>query len=141
MHEYTLHEERDAAALRVVDDGIGTFNETTAPMHGVRHLACFVRHPGGGVIGGAVGRSWGENAELQQLWLPAEWRGRGIGAALLRRFEQAARERGARRVYLDTFSFQAPAFYERLAYARALEIPGFAPGISKFTMLKELGAA
>jgi len=39
--------------------------------------------------------------------------------------EQAAVERGATVVYLDTFSFQAPEFYRRCGYAVALRIDGF----------------
>ena len=42
--------------------------------------------------------------------------GTGLGAALLRRVEEEGRRQGARRVLLNTFSFQAPGFYEKQGY-------------------------
>ena len=56
-------------------------------------------------------------------------------------FEAKARERGCRLVYLDTFSFQAAPFYERLGYVRVHSIDGFAPGIAKHTYQKRLDPA
>jgi len=89
-------------------------------------------------LGGAVGRTWGEAAELQQLWVAKDLRGRGVGARLLSLFEAAARQRGCRLVYLDTFTFQAPDFYLKQGYETACRFDGFPGGISKFVMRKTL---
>jgi hypothetical protein len=51
-------------------------------------------------------------------------------------FEAQARARGCRTYYLETFSFQARPFYERLGYAVELEIRGYAPGIAKLVMMR-----
>jgi len=90
------------------------------------------------VIGGALGRTWGECAELQQLWVHSAWRGVGIGDALVGRFESVATLRGCRLAYLDTFSFQAPDFYRRLGWEVVHAIAGFAPGVEKLRMQKRL---
>ena len=50
-------------------------------------------------------------------------RGGGIGRKLLARAEQVARERGLVGVYLDTFEFQAPRFYEGLGYTECGRLP------------------
>ena len=50
----------------------------------------------------------------------------------------AAAERGATVIYLDTFSFQAPAFYRRCGYESALRIDGFPDGIAKHLMTKQV---
>jgi GNAT superfamily N-acetyltransferase len=136
---YSLHDSPlPAAAVAAVDAGLGASNEAAAPLHQVQPLACFVHDTQGKPAGGAVGRTWGECAELQQLWVEPAWRRQGIGAELLRRFEARAAERGCRRVYLETFSFQAPALYRRLGYQTLASISGFAPGTTKFWMLHEL---
>ncbi len=62
----------------------------------------------------------------------------GIGARLVREFERGALLRACRRVYLDTFSFQAPSLYRSLGYSVQLEIDGYAPGIVRYTMMREL---
>lgn len=136
----TVHDEPPAADAAVVDQGLDAHNEAAAPLRDVRPLTCFLRTADGSVIGGALGRTWGECAELQQLWVDAACRRRGHGAALLRQFERAALARGCRRCYLYTFSFQAPQLYRALGYTVQMQIDGFAPGITKYAMQRELCA-
>ena len=130
------HDDPPADAAAIVDDGLGASNDAAAPLHQVRRLAAFVRDDQGRVIGGAVGRTWGACCELQQLWVEPALRRQGLGAQLVRAFEARAAERGCTTFYLETFSFQAPALYRRLGYDAASEIAGFAPGITKFLMVK-----
>jgi len=135
---YTVHDELPPEAA-IVDAGLGAANEAAAPLHEVQRLACIARQPGGDVVGGAVGRTWGLNGELQQLWVEPAHRRRGIGARLVREFERSAHARGCRTFYLETFSFQAPALYRSLGYAVRLELGGFGHGIVKYTMVREAG--
>ena len=137
---WTLHDDPPAADAALVDAGLGAANLAAAPLHAVQPLACFARDAAGAVVGGAVGRTWGECCELQQLWVAPTLRGRGIGSRLVGLFEARAMERGCLTCYLETFSFQAPAFYRRLGYETRAEIAGFAPGIVKQLLLKTLAA-
>lgn len=50
-------------------------------------------------------------------------RGSGIGRALLLRAEEITRQKGYAGVYLDTFTFQAPRFYESLGYVECGRLP------------------
>jgi len=134
----SLHDELPAAEAGLVDTGLGDANEAAAPLHEVRALSAFARAPSGAVIGGAVGRTWGECCELQQLWVDPTQRRQGIGARLVREFEQRAQSRGCRTFYLETFSFQAPSLYRSLGYAVGHELHGFAPGIVKYLMVRRL---
>jgi ribosomal protein S18 acetylase RimI-like enzyme len=133
---YTAHDVLPPEAA-IVDAGLGDANAAAAPLHEVRPLACIARRPGGEVVGGAVGRTWGSACELQQLWVDSAHRRRGIGAQLVREFERRARARGCRTFYLETFSFQAPSLYRSLGYAVRLELHGFGHGIVKYTMVHE----
>lgn len=130
LHDDTLP-PADAA---VVDQGLGDFNDTAAPLHEVRALGCFARDDAGTVVGGAVGRTWGKACELQQLWVGEKQRGTGLGSQLMHAFEQRARERGCRLFYLETFSFQAPDFYRRFGYEVVRAITAFPHGIEKLLM-------
>lgn len=137
----SVHDDlpRDAAAI--VDDGLGESNDRAAPLHEVRPLSCFVRTTAGEVVGGAIGRTWGACCELQQLWVRPDLRCRGTGARLVRAFEERAVARGCITFYLETYSFQAPRLYRSLGYEVRLELQGYAEGVVKFTMVKELPAA
>jgi GNAT superfamily N-acetyltransferase len=75
-------------------------------------LAFFVRE-GNRLVAGIAGNTWGGTCELRQFWVEASQRSRGLGTTLFQAAEQEARRRGCAQIVLTTFSFQAPAFYER----------------------------
>ena len=136
----TVGDDPASEDLATIDVGLGDANDAAAPLHEVRALASFARLASGVLIGGAVGRTWGECCELQQLWVDAAQRRQGLGERVLRAFERRAMERGCCTVYLETFSFQAPGLYRRLGYEVRHELTGFPHGIVKFLMLHRLGA-
>jgi GNAT superfamily N-acetyltransferase len=72
------------------------------------------------------------------LWVADAWRKHGIGSQLMGRAEAAAREKGCRAAYLDTFTFQAPKFYERLGYREFGRLEDFPPGHSRIWFSKSL---
>ena len=66
-------------------------------------------------------------AEIMKLLVATRERGRGIGAALMARVEEAAREHGRILVVLDTRTGDnAERLYQRLGYAIAGVIPDYA---------------
>jgi N-acetylglutamate synthase-like GNAT family acetyltransferase len=52
--------------------------------------------------------------------------------------EAEARSRGVRNVYLDSFSFQAPAFYAKLGYREFGRLQEFPAGHDRVWMTKAL---
>lgn len=68
------------------------------------------------LAGGLSGWTWGEAAGIAMTWVREDQRQRGLGAMLLDAFEGEARRRGVRRVFVTSFTFQAPAFYEKHGY-------------------------
>ncbi len=46
--------------------------------------------------------------------------------------------RGCRGAWLDTFSFQAPGFYESIGYQRLGDLPDFPPGSRRHFLWKPL---
>ncbi|WP_373353301.1 GNAT family N-acetyltransferase [Pseudoroseicyclus sp. CXY001] len=66
---------------------------------------------------------------------PAQ-RGKGVGALLLSAVEDEARAAGARGIWLDTFSFQAPAFYRAHGFEEVGTIAEYLPGHSRHFFVK-----
>jgi GNAT superfamily N-acetyltransferase len=135
---WDIADEPKPADVAVVDAGLDAFNRQAADFTAIRRLACFARSPAGDVIGGAVGRYWGQACELQQIWVHSDHRRGGVGTRLVRAFEDGARQRGCNLIYLDTFSFQAPNFYRKVGYRVSCELDGFPRGMSKFIMTRSL---
>jgi len=92
---FTVHDDHPAADAARVGDGLDASNALAAPLHEVRELSCYAHGPAGELVGGAVGRRWGDGCELQALWVDAEHRRQGIGEGLVKRFEAEARARAA----------------------------------------------
>lgn len=118
MLELTLTIE-DAPAKQDLDELYRGLREYNYPYLGrVIHesLAVFLRDAHGLLVGGVLGETSLGWLEVHQLWVHQDSRGKGYGRALMHSIEQAAVFRGCRQVLLDTFSFQAPAFYRKLGY-------------------------
>lgn len=56
-------------------------------------------------------------ADLDILWVEEKYRRQGIGSALIREAERAAREKGCHSMTLGTFDFQAKPMYEQFGFA------------------------
>jgi hypothetical protein len=60
------------------------------------------------------------------------------GRRLLEAIEDEARKRGCRWAHLDTFSYQARPFYERLGYELFATLDDYPPGHQRFFLKKPL---
>ena len=94
--------------------------------------------PGPGLIGGAYGYVNWNWLFINLVWLNEAARGGGHGRRLILALEQAARERGCTHAHLDTFSFQARPFYEKLGYEVFSTLDDYPPGHQRFFMKKVL---
>ena len=56
-------------------------------------------------------------ADLDILWVEEKYRDQGIGSALIREAERAAREKGCHFMTLGTFDFQARPLYEKFGFS------------------------
>jgi ribosomal protein S18 acetylase RimI-like enzyme len=93
---------------------------------------------GGKILGGLVGETFFGWMFVSLLWVSERHRGNGWGSSLMRTAEAEARERGVHHVYLDSFSFQAPAFYEKLGYREFGRLKDFPAGYDRVWMTKAL---
>lgn len=120
--------------------------------HGARVL--LVAHEGGRVVGSAqLGLASKANArhraEVQKLLVHSQWRGRGLGRALLSALEQAARRERRTLLVLDTRQGDvAEQLYLTHGYIRVGVIPHYArngkggldPTVFYYRVLPEGGA-
>jgi len=139
--KFAAEDEPRQADLDTVDAGLHRHNLERGSVDEVRRMAVFARDAFGAVRGGAVGRYWGRYCELQQLWVDEPLRRAGIGARLLDEFEARGAGLGCSVFALETFSFQAPGFYEKRGYEVVLRQDGFPHGHVKFSMRKTVPVA
>ncbi|MEH1859877.1 MAG: GNAT family N-acetyltransferase [Nostoc sp.] len=88
-----------------------------------------------GGLEGFIGLGW---LHIGTLWIAEELRGNGYAKALLLVAEQEAVNRGCLNVYVFTYSFQAPEFYQHLGYEVFGELADFPPGHRRYFLKKNL---
>src|SRR5215470_2291045 len=115
-YRLTVEDAPAEADADVLAFGLEAYNEGQWPQHLPWHpLAIFVRREER-IVAGLAGETYCGWLFVKYLWVSEELRGRGVGRELMVQAEARARERGCHSVWLDTFSFQARGFYEKLDY-------------------------
>jgi len=114
--EISVEDVADETAEKVISDGLTEFNQSRAPGANWRELTIYARDEARVVQAGLTGSSLYDWLFVKWLWVAEAYRRQGIGSKLLLQAEAIARERNVGAVYLDTFTFQAPAFYEKHGY-------------------------
>jgi len=123
--------------VQYLEDRIYEFNSSATGIGDGRLLAFFVR-AGDRIVAGISGNTWGGTCELRQFWVEESLRNRGLGTKLLEAAEQEARRRGCTQIVLMTFSFQAPAFYEKHDFEVVATIDDHPRGHGNLLMRKRL---
>ncbi len=94
--------------------------------------------PDAPVHGGLYGYVLFDWLFIQYVAVPLDRQGQGIGGRLIAQAEAWARQRGLVGMWLDTFSFQARPFYERLGFSVVGEIGEHPRGSSRYFLAKRL---
>ena len=122
-------------------EGLIAYNESqTAGRYAPpRTVALSVRDPrSGNTVGGLTARIAYSRMFVELFYLPETFRGQGLGAELLGKAEDVARDAGCTGIWLDTFSFQAPDFSKKLGYAEFGTLADYPPGFTRHYLHKTL---
>jgi GNAT superfamily N-acetyltransferase len=133
-----LDREPTAADVLAVRTGLRGYNASQVPPGEYSEFAVYVRDDDGTILGGILaeaGRGW---LHVDILWVDERLRGQGYGARLLAAAEDEGRRHGCHGVYLDTFSFQARPFYERLGYEVFGTLDDYPKGHTRYFLRKSL---
>lgn len=91
------------------------------------------------IVGGITGHAYWNILHVDYFWVDERYRGNGIGTELLKSMENLAKDELCKYIHLETFSFEAPAFYEKNNY-EVFGVIEDAPieGVSYYFFKKEL---
>jgi GNAT superfamily N-acetyltransferase len=134
----TCEEDAKPEDIQILIDGINSYSAKKPTGGARRDLTFFLRDAEGAIVGGVHGNSgWGW-LYISDLWVSETLRGGGYGTALMLKAEQEARRRGCQNIYLNTFSFQAIDFYQKLGYTIYAQLEDFPPGHKLVSLRKKL---
>jgi len=115
----------DGAAL---SQGIIAFNKAHVPdleevAEEVR-FHVFARSEEGVLQGGVRAVCYWNTLHIELVWLDEATRGEGLGAQLMQEAESTARQHGCAIALVETTSWQAKPFYEKLGYQLMATLAG-----------------
>jgi len=137
-YKIVYEEKPEDSAWGIIGHGVSRYNKEQAGDNHFKRLYYVLKDSDGEVVGGVIAEVYWDWLYIDLLWVQEGLRRQGFGKSLMARAEEEARQMGAKNAYLDTFSFQAPGFYESLGYKSFGELPDFPQGQQRFFMRKEL---
>jgi ribosomal protein S18 acetylase RimI-like enzyme len=135
---FSIEESTDNALRQGIDQHLEAYNADFAPPYDLLPLLLVARDVSGELCGGLVGATFWGWLHIDTLWVASEWRGQGVGKALLQHAEMRARERQCHSVQVETHDFQAPDFYRKLGYVCFGTLNDFPEGHVKYFLKKRL---
>ena len=130
--------KRARASSRKLWEGLIRYNRQQAGPLRYSRTVLTVRDLKGKLLGGTILQSYWKETYVELLWLSAQARRLGLGRRLIQEAERRARRRGSVLLHLNTYSFQAPGFYEKLGFKRLGGMQGSPRGESRHFYAKHL---
>ena len=88
-------------------------------------LKLYVDDDSGELMAGLVAETFGNWLEIEYLFVKEDLRGQGIGSQLLQQAECEAKKRNCRFAFVNTYQFQAPAFYQKQGYKEVFTLKDY----------------
>lgn len=127
-----------AEELDFMDDRLYEHNSAQTGQDDGQLFGFFIRNDQQEIVAGLSGWTWAQACQIQNLWVHSSLRGQGYGERLLEAAEQEARARGCKVIFLESYSFQAPGFYQKHGYELAWQLDDFPPGHQNNFLVKRL---
>lgn len=124
--------------LQYLEDQINQHNISATGFEDYQPLAVLVHDSENRLIAGLSGYTWGGCCEILFLWVHADYRQMGYGRQLLQTAEAEAIQRACQLIVLSSYSFQAPAFYQKLGYTINGIDEACPPGHRRYHLQKQL---
>jgi len=124
---------------QAIERGLNAYNRKTADVNlESKPVNVAVRDSDGKVCGGIVARVNADALYVSLVWLEDHLRGTGQGRRMMQKVEDEGRKLGAQIAWLNTLSFQARPFYEKLGYRLFGEMPVDGGRHKRYFMQKDL---
>jgi ribosomal protein S18 acetylase RimI-like enzyme len=120
-----------------IGGGINSYNQENAGAENAQRVCYVLQNEEKEIVGGIIGLIYWDWFCIDLMWIKEEYRNQEYGHKLITMAEEEARKRGARHAHLDTFTFQAPGFYEKHGYKVFGKLADFPKGHARYYMSKE----
>ena len=118
-------ENTESQKSQIIGDLIRSYNRSKREAAESEPLNIYVEDDSGELMAGLVGETFGNWLEIEYLFVKEDIRGQGIGSQLLQQAESEAKKGNCRFAFVNTYQFQAPAFYQKYGYKEVFTLKDY----------------
>lgn len=118
-------ENTESQKAQEIGDLIRSYNRSKRETAKSEPLNLYVEDEHGQLLAGLVAETFGNWLEIEYLFVKEGLRGQGIGSQLLQQAESEAKKRNCRFAFVNTYQFQAPAFYQKYGYKKVFTMKDY----------------
>lgn len=118
-------ENIESQKVQEIGDLIRSYNRSNREPAESEPLNIYVEDDSDQLMAGLVAETFGNWLEIEYLFVKENLRGKGIGSQLLQQAESEAKKRNCRYAFVNTYQFQAPAFYQKYGYKEVFTLKDY----------------
>ena len=118
-------ENTESQKAQEIGNLIRSYNRSKREAAECEPLNLYVEDEQGQLLAGLVAETFGNWLEIEYLFVKEDLRGQGIGSQLLQQAESEAKKRNCRFAFVNTYQFQAPAFYQKYGYKKVFTMKDY----------------
>ena len=118
-------ENIESQKAKEIGNLIRSYNRSKREAAESEPLNLYVEDEHGEIMAGLVAETFGNWLEIEYLFVKEDLRGQGIGSQLLQQAESEAKKRNCRFAFVNTYQFQAPAFYQKHGYQEVFTLKDY----------------
>ena len=118
-------ENTESQKVQEIGNLIRSYNRSKREAAESEPLNLYVEDDSGELLAGLVAETFGNWLEIEYLFVKEDLRGQGIGSQLLQQAESEAKKRNCRFAFVNTYQFQAPAFYQKYGYKEVFTLKDY----------------
>ena len=118
-------ENTKSQKVQEIGNLIRSYNRSKREAAESEPLNLYVEDDSGELLAGLVAETFGNWLEIEYLFVKEDLRGQGIGSQLLQQAECEAKKRNCRFAFVNTYQFQAPAFYQKHGYKEVFTMKNY----------------
>jgi ribosomal protein S18 acetylase RimI-like enzyme len=138
-HQFDYTDQPTPEEIDIIGKGISAADQSkNIPSRNMRHLGIYIRDEQNNIIAGLTAKTRWNWFYVDLLWVSEALKGTGAGKALLTEAEQKAKAMGCDKMGLDTFSFQARGFYEKMGFKVIATWPNYPEDHENYFLEKDI---
>lgn len=118
-------ENTESQKAQEIGDLIRSYNRSKREPVESKPLNMYIEDDNGQLLAGLVAETFGNWLEIEYLFVTENLRGQGIGSQLLQQAESEAKKRNCCFAFVNTYQFQAPAFYQKHGYKEVFTLKDY----------------